>query len=109
MATCVAGISEQVHWVRDDSTLAVKLMHHSHLCLDLAENRGENGAAIQLWDCNRGAAQMWFYDSLGRLRPWDYPSMCMDTTGAMDNEAEPHLWECLGLEWQSWQAGGVIC
>ena len=47
-------------------------------CLDVSGKSQDYGAPIVVHDCHWGANQMWFIDSLGRLRPMHAWWMCAD-------------------------------
>lgn len=71
-------------------------------CLD--DNGGSNvdGTAVQLWDCNGSAAQLWSAYTDGSLR---VEGKCLDATGAATADGtKVEIWGCDGGGNQVWQA-----
>jgi hypothetical protein len=70
------------------------------LCLDDRDNSGRNGAIVQVWTCNGGAAQMWQVMSDGTIR---HGGLCLDATGyGTSNGTKIQLWACTGNTNQKW-------
>jgi hypothetical protein len=69
-------------------------------CLDDRGNSGHNGAVVQVWRCNGGAAQMWQVMSDGTIR---HGGLCMDATGyGTTKGTKVQLWACTGGTNQQW-------
>lgn len=77
-------------------------------CLDVSGGATEDGAKIQLWDCNGSDAQVWTYVD-GQIR--GPGGRCLDVTWANDADGTPvQLWGCNGgvaQRW-TWNADGTI-
>lgn len=78
-------------------------------CIDAAgDDVGENGAAIQLWDCQTNAADQKWALTDGTLRSMN---RCLDIAGnSTANNAAVQLWDCNGVGGQQWvqQANGTL-
>ncbi|KAF6263528.1 ricin B lectin domain-containing protein [Scenedesmus sp. NREL 46B-D3] len=64
-------------------------------CLDVNGQATSDGTKVQVWDCNRGPAQIWSRDENGALRPQCAPSSCLDVP--RQNFAQGtlmHIWSC---------------
>jgi hypothetical protein len=69
-------------------------------CLDDTGNSSSNGAKIQIWTCNGGAAQDWTYAKDGTLR---IHGKCLDVIGrSTAANAKLDLWACNGGTNQQW-------
>lgn len=69
-------------------------------CLDVSTGATNDGARIQLWDCNGSDAQVWTYVD-GELR--GPGGRCLDVTWANDTPGTPiQLWGCNGGIAQRW-------
>ena len=72
-------------------------------CLDVNTGSDANGTVVQLYGCNRTAAQSWTPYADGTLRAL---GKCLDiTAGATGDGALVELWDCNGGGNQVWQRG----
>jgi len=71
-------------------------------CIDDAGASTDNGAAIQIFSCNRTAAQSWAWNSDdGTLRALN---KCLDVSGGATASGTPiQLWDCNGTRAQEWR------
>ncbi|MCO5992040.1 ricin-type beta-trefoil lectin domain protein [Actinoallomurus rhizosphaericola] len=79
-------------------------------CLDDNGGSTADGTRVQIWDCNGGAAQTWWWGN-GMLRLGGPDGKCLDVTGqGTSNGALVELWECNGGTNQQWtpQADGTL-
>jgi len=77
-------------------------------CADDYGNNAANGALVDLYDCNGGAAQQWTLPGDGTVR---INGKCMDVTGrGTTNGTLVELWDCNGGSNQAWtaQADGTL-
>jgi hypothetical protein len=74
-------------------------------CLDVAWASRDDGAEIQLWDCNGGAQEAWAYAG-GMLSV--YGDKCLDVKDGVDqNGARLQIWDCTpGNANQQWVRRG---
>lgn len=73
-------------------------------CLDDRGNSGSNGAIVQVWTCNGGAAQMWQVMSDGTIR---HAGLCLDATNyGTTKGTKIQLWACTGKTNQLWNTRG---
>jgi lysophospholipase L1-like esterase len=71
-------------------------------CADDLGNAASNGAVVDLYDCNGGAAQQWTVPGDGTVR---INGKCLDVTGrATANGTLVELWDCNGGANQTWSA-----
>jgi lysophospholipase L1-like esterase len=71
-------------------------------CLDISNSSTANGTHVQLWTCNRTAAQSWTIYSDGTLRAF---GKCLDATAAgTANGTTTQLYDCNGTGAQVWQS-----
>ncbi|MFD5626512.1 ricin-type beta-trefoil lectin domain protein [Streptomyces sp. NPDC127072] len=69
-------------------------------CLDVAGGSSANGAAVQLYDCNGSAAQVWTVRADGAVLAL---GKCLDVTGASTSDgAQLQLYDCNGSGAQRW-------
>ena len=69
-------------------------------CLDVSSANSQNGAAIQLYDCNGTPAQQWFVEGT-RIR--SALGRCLDVSaGNPNNGASLQLYDCNGTPAQTW-------
>ncbi|GAA1858000.1 glycoside hydrolase family 27 protein [Actinomadura bangladeshensis] len=79
-------------------------------CLDVPNSTQDNGAQVQIWDCNGGSNQSWTRTSSRQLTAYG-GTKCLD---AYDNQTSPgtkvEIWDCNGGANQQWQvnANGTI-
>jgi glucosylceramidase len=79
-------------------------------CLDVYFASRDNGASVVTHDCNWGWNQMWWMDSLGRLRPLHAWWKCADIRGGdWGWGARIQLWDCHGGPNQQWALGEGAC
>jgi len=79
-------------------------------CVDDNAASTANGTRIQLWDCNGGASQVWWWGN-GALRLGDASGKCLDVTGqGTANGTLVELWDCNGGTNQQWtpQTDGTL-
>ncbi|QDQ15526.1 ricin-type beta-trefoil lectin domain protein [Streptomyces spectabilis] len=70
-------------------------------CLDVAAGNSDNGAALNMWDCNGGTAQQWAWDGT-RLRNTAY-NRCLTIGNANSwNGASVIIWDCNLGSHQQW-------
>jgi hypothetical protein len=77
-------------------------------CVDINAASPANGTAVQLYDCNGSAAQIWTVASDGTVQAL---GKCLDVTAAgTANGAAVQLYECNGTGSQQWQraANGTL-
>jgi len=77
-------------------------------CADDFGDNAANGTAVDLYDCNGGAAQQWTLPGDGTVR---INGKCMDVTGrGTANGTLVELWDCNGGSNQTWtpQADGTL-
>ncbi len=78
-------------------------------CVDVAGGNSANGTAVQLYDCNGTAAQVWTVAADGSLQAL---GKCMDVAGGgTANGSQIQLYDCNGTGAQQWQArsdGSVV-
>ncbi|MER7673736.1 ricin-type beta-trefoil lectin domain protein [Kitasatospora sp. NPDC096128] len=68
-------------------------------CVDDNGDSTANGTAVQLWDCNGGAAQVWTWSN-GTLT---HDGKCLDVTGGATTNGTPvELWDCNAGPNQQW-------
>uniref|UniRef100_UPI00049438F1 ricin-type beta-trefoil lectin domain protein n=1 Tax=Streptomyces xiaopingdaonensis TaxID=1565415 RepID=UPI00049438F1 len=68
--------------------------HKSGLCIDVPNSKFNDGAELQLWNCNGGNAQQWRAADDGTLR---IGGKCMDVRGSnFSNDTQIQLWNCNG-------------
>ena len=67
-----------------------------------------DGAALQIYDCNGSAAQLWTASAAGELRVLS--TMCLDDPSAGQAGAAVTIWTCHGGANQQWapQADGTV-
>ncbi|GAA1858057.1 ricin-type beta-trefoil lectin domain protein [Actinomadura bangladeshensis] len=71
-------------------------------CLDDNAGSTANGTRVQLWDCNGGSAQVWWWGN-GMLRLGASDGKCVDVTGqGTSNGTLVELWDCNGGTNQLW-------
>lgn len=69
-------------------------------CLDVNGGATDDGAKVQLWDCNGSDAQVWTYEG-GVIR--GPGGLCLDVAWANDADGTPvQLWGCNGGVAQRW-------
>ncbi|MDH6129241.1 ricin-type beta-trefoil lectin domain protein [Kitasatospora sp. GP82] len=76
-------------------------------CLDDNGDSTVNGTAVQLWDCNGGASQVWTWSN-GALT---HDGKCLDATGqGSANGTLMEIWDCNGGANQQWtpQSDGTL-
>jgi hypothetical protein len=67
-------------------------------------NSSTNGAVVQVWNANGGAASVWQIMSDGTIR---HNGLCLDAVGAgKTNGTKLDLWTCTGGANQQWNTGG---
>jgi len=79
-------------------------------CVDDDGGSTTSGTKIQLWDCNGGAAQTWWWGN-GQLRLGGSAGKCVDVTGqGTANGTLIDLWDCNGGTNQQWtpQSDGTL-
>ncbi len=70
-------------------------------CLDVLGTAGNNGSAVDIWDCDGTADQNWTVGSDHTLRSM---GRCLDVSGyGTANFSPVHLWDCHGGANQVWQ------
>ncbi|MFJ9638689.1 ThuA domain-containing protein [Streptomyces sp. NPDC101178] len=77
-------------------------------CVDVANGSSADGTQIQLWACNRSAAQRWTAGADDTLRAL---GKCLDVSGAGTADGtRVQLWTCNGTGAQKWvpQPGGTL-
>ncbi|MET7365915.1 ThuA domain-containing protein [Streptomyces sp. NPDC005566] len=77
-------------------------------CLDVANGASADGTQIQLWTCNRSAAQLWTVGADDTLRAL---GKCMDISGGGSADGtKVQLYGCNGTGAQKWvpQANGTL-
>ncbi|MGX7829708.1 ThuA domain-containing protein [Actinokineospora sp. 24-640] len=74
-------------------------------CLDVAGNSTEPGAGVHIWDCYRGANQVWTHTASGELTVYSGGSQrCLDAVGSGTAPGTGvHIWNCHGGANQKWQ------
>ncbi|MCO5970965.1 ricin-type beta-trefoil lectin domain protein [Actinoallomurus soli] len=80
------------------------------MCLDDNAGSTADGTRVQIWDCNGGAAQTWWWGN-GMLRLGGPGGKCLDVTGqGTSNGTLVELWDCNGGTNQQWtpQADGTL-
>ncbi|WP_432933148.1 lectin [Microbispora sp. CA-135349] len=71
-------------------------------CLDVSGASQNNGAQVQIWDCNGQANQRWTSTSAGELRV--YGNKCLDVNGAGTADGTSVIiWDCNGQNNQKWR------
>jgi hypothetical protein len=75
----------------------------STLCLELKDNKVENGATIDLAECKAGSkGQEWIFSQGSyRIATALNPNKCVDATD-MSWGSQPILWDCNGFPQQTW-------
>lgn len=74
----------------------------SRLCLDIENESQGRGARLQLWECNRTAAQDFVLTNTGFVVSRQR-GLCMDVTGSSPyNHAPVIMWDCHRGANQSW-------
>jgi hypothetical protein len=79
-------------------------------CVDDNGGSTTSGTKIQLWDCNGGAGQTWWWGN-GQLRLGGADGKCVDVTGqGTSNGTLVDLWDCNGGTNQQWtpQSDGTL-
>jgi hypothetical protein len=79
-------------------------------CVDDNGGSTTSGTKIQLWDCNGGASQTWWWGN-GQLRLGGASGKCVDVTGqGTANGTLVDLWDCNGGTNQQWtpQSDGTL-
>jgi hypothetical protein len=73
-------------------------------CLDVTNGGTADGTPIQLWDCNGGPNQKWYFTSAFDLvNP--QADKCLDLTGGSTADfTKVQLWSCTGASNQKWAA-----
>ena len=87
-------------WLR--VALGYPILGAAGKCLDDAGASTDNGAVIQIFGCNKTAAQSWDWNSDdGMLRVLN---KCLDvTSGATASGTPLQLWDCNGTAAQEWR------
>ncbi|MCB0574039.1 MAG: ricin-type beta-trefoil lectin domain protein [Saprospiraceae bacterium] len=76
-------------------------------CLDVYQGNMANGTNIQLYDCNNGAAQNWYFDA-NVIRFNKDRNKCLDLTQSKtDNGANIQLFDCNDTNAQKWTYNGI--
>ncbi|MCB0531686.1 MAG: ricin-type beta-trefoil lectin domain protein [Lewinellaceae bacterium] len=76
-------------------------------CVDVYRGNTDNGANIQLYDCNYGTAQNWFFDG-NAIRFNKDRNKCLDLTQSKTNNgANIQLYDCNGTNAQKWTYNGI--
>ncbi|WP_432933170.1 lectin [Microbispora sp. CA-135349] len=71
-------------------------------CLDVSGASQNNGAQVQIWDCNGQANQRWTSTSAGELRV--YGNKCLDVNGGGTADGTGVIiWDCNGQNNQKWR------
>jgi len=75
-------------------------------CSDIPDGRAEDGAPLQLYDCNGTPAQQWELKNRNLVNPAS--GKCVDIDGGppknLQNHAKVQLWGCWGASNQLWEA-----
>lgn len=76
-------------------------------CIDVYRGNTDNGTNIQLYDCNYGAAQNWYFDN-NVIRFNKDRNKCLDLTQSKtDNGNNLQLYDCNGTNAQKWTYNGI--
>ncbi|MCB9306102.1 MAG: RICIN domain-containing protein [Lewinellaceae bacterium] len=76
-------------------------------CVDVYQGNTANGANIQLYDCNNGTAQNWYFDG-NAIRFNKDRNKCLDLTQSKTaNGTNIQLYDCNGTNAQKWTYNGI--
>jgi len=74
------------------------------VCVDIPGGHIQNGAEMQIWDCNDSPAQTWWYSPIdSSIRPTANLDMCLDAGNDQKQGNKLILWECNQGDWQKWK------
>lgn len=74
------------------------------MCVDIPKAKFENGAKLQVWECNKSPAQSWFYWTTDQsIRPTGNLDYCLDATKPGKEGNQLLLWKCNQGDWQKWK------
>jgi len=74
------------------------------VCVDIPGGHIQNGAEMQIWDCNDSPAQTWWYSKIdSSIRPTANLDMCLDAGNDQKQGNKLILWECNQGDWQKWK------
>ncbi len=76
----------------------------TNLCLNISVSSRQNGAKIDLWKCNGGKNQQWYFDRSGAIRSV-LSNKCIDISRIFSGEksANVTMWDCNKKSNQKWQ------
>jgi hypothetical protein len=101
---------------QDYAEEVVSVVDNFQYCLDAnaaGPTAGENGDKVQLWTCNNGANQFWYFGSQnsagnGYITNDYYSSKCLnaDDSGGLADGKHVQLWGCADTSNMLWDLGG---
>ena len=101
VASTIAALTLAPSVAQAQADDAFELRGHGGLCVDVAGARSEDGSRVQLYGCNRTAAQRWTRPGDGTLRAL---GRCLDIAGGGTwNGTRVQLWSCNGTAAQQWR------
>jgi Ricin-type beta-trefoil lectin domain len=99
MQTCEGGLNQGFVTV-GDGTLRV-----NGLCMDVAWGSKDDGAVVQIANCNGQPAQQFVLGGDGELVNPQANKCVQIKDQSRRNGAELEIWECTGSESQKWRLG----
>ena len=80
------------------------IVNREGLCLDVDwHNRNNNGANVQVWECNGQPNQQWTLTEVGTLVNGDGLCLDGDFHNRHNNGGNVQGWDCNGHPWQQWR------
>ena len=106
--TCDGNADQKWVWILPPERPEPDFAHHYRIvgvgekCLDVLDGNTDNGANVQLYDCNGNDNQSWTYDaSSGEIK--GLGGRCLDVQGESPHDgANIQIWECDGHDNQQW-------
>ncbi|WP_188272740.1 RICIN domain-containing protein [Streptomyces sp. CBMA152] len=95
-----------VGWIGDAPNV-IKVVTAAGKCLDVEGGSKDNGASVQIWNCNNGAAQDWRLEPDGSGLHLRNPSSgkCLDVDHANSADGTKiQIWNCNQAPAQTWEA-----
>jgi hypothetical protein len=96
-------------WIGPSVSTAQKIVFEPDVnkCVDIPNANMTNGNKLQIWDCNGGKNQMWYFDGL-YIRSGINDQKCLDVPGGdYTNGNKLDIWDCNGLGNQQFKGGGT--
>merc|ERR1719171_2250820 len=82
-----------------ETGITIRPLWGLEFCLDLAGQKPDKGAHIQLWRCNGLRNQKWVFDNF-QIKPIDDLSKCIDAGDGHKGGNGLYIWDCNGQDQQ---------